>query len=114
MYVEILTQALKIWEPDLDEDALISHVRQCRAELPSRDLGAGVFSAEALAAEVSYDRALVCLAARCGIDVSPRRFVHPRIERDRLELQLNALGVELWSEDAGTQNDHQIVVSDGQ
>ena len=95
MYVEVLTQALEIWEPDLDDDALVKHVRKCRDELPIRDLGAGIYSAEALAAEVCYDRALVCLAARRGINVSPRSFAHPRIERDRLEVELIALGVAL-------------------
>jgi hypothetical protein len=42
---------------------LLEHVRQCRSALLSWDLGAGVYSAEGLAVEVAYDRALVCLAA---------------------------------------------------
>ena len=52
-------------------------------------------SETALAAEISYDRALVCLAAQCGIDVAPTNFVHPKIERDRLEFELVRLGVDL-------------------
>ena len=45
--------------------------------------------------EIAYDRSLVCLAARWGIDVTPTNFVHPRIERERLELELERRGVDL-------------------
>ena len=95
MYVSLLSGALDLWDTDLDDGALLEYVRNCRAELPARDLGAGVMSGRALAAEIAYDRALVCLAAQCGIDVAPTNFVHPRIERDRLELELVRRGVDL-------------------
>ena len=45
--------------------------------------------------EIAYDRSLVCLAARWGIDVTPTNFVHPKIERERLELELERRGVDL-------------------
>ena len=95
MYVTLLSDALDLWDADLDDDALLDHVRDCRAALPARDLGAGVLSGRALAAEVAYDRALVCLAAQCGIDVTPTNFAHPRIERERVELELARRGVDL-------------------
>lgn len=95
MYVSILSSAMELFEPELDDDALLSHVRQCRAALPTWGLGAGRYSAEAVAAEIAYDRALVCLADRLGIDVSPRGFAHPKIERERLELELIAIGVHV-------------------
>lgn len=95
MYVTLLSGALDTWDTDLDDDALLDHVRDCRAALPARDLGAGVMSETALAAEISYDRALVCLAAQCGIDVTPKNFAHPRIERDRLEFELARRDVDL-------------------
>jgi len=95
MYVTLLSGALDLWDADLDDDALLDHVRDCRAALPARHLGAGVMSGTALAAEISYDRALVCLAAQRGIDVTPTNFTHPRIERERLELELVGLGVDL-------------------
>jgi hypothetical protein len=95
MYVTLLSGALDLWDADLDDDALLDHVRDCRAALPARDLGAGVMSGTALAAEIGYDRALVCLAAQCGIDVTPTNFAHPRIERQRLELELARRGVDL-------------------
>jgi hypothetical protein len=95
MYVTLLSGALERWDADVDDDALLGHVRDCRAALLARDLGAGVMSATALAAEIAYDRGLVCLAAQCGIDVAPTNFVHPRIERERLELELVRQGVDL-------------------
>jgi hypothetical protein len=95
MYVAILSGALDLWDADLEDDALLEHVRYCRTALPARDLGAGTYSATAVAAEIAYDRALVCLAARWGIDVAPTNFVHPRIERDRLEFELVRRGVDL-------------------
>ena len=88
MYVTILSGALELWDTDLEDEALVDYVRTCRADLPAQDLGAGVWSETALAAEITYDRALVYLAAQRGIDVAPKNFVHPRIERDRLELEL--------------------------
>ena len=95
MYVTLLSGALDLWDVDLDDDALLDHVRECRAALPSRHPGSGVMSGTALAAEISYDRALVCLAAQYGIDVTPTNFAHPRIERERLEFELVAQGVDL-------------------
>ena len=77
MYVTLLSGALDLWDVDLDDDALLDHVRHCRAALPDQDLGAGVMSERALAAEISYDRALVCLAAQWGIDVTPTNLHAP-------------------------------------
>jgi|HubBroStandDraft_5_1064220.scaffolds.fasta_scaffold1080873_1 hypothetical protein len=95
MYVALLSGALDLFDTDLDDDALLDHVRECRAALPVHDLGAGVWSETAVVTEIAYDRSLVCLAARCGIDVTPRNFAHPKIERDRLELELERRGVDL-------------------
>jgi hypothetical protein len=95
MYVTLLSGALDLFDTDLDDDALLDHVRECRAALPAYDLGAGVWSESAVVAEIAYDRSLVCLAARLGIDVTPTNFVHPKIERDRLELELGRRGADL-------------------
>jgi hypothetical protein len=95
MYVTLLSGALDLFDPALDDDALRDHVRECRAALPAHDLGAGVWSETAVVAEVAYDRSLVCLAARRGIDVTPTNFVHPKIERERLEFELKRLGVDV-------------------
>ena len=95
MYVTLLSGALDLFDTDLDDDALLDYVRQCRAALPAHNLGAGVWSETAVVTEIAYDRSLVCLAARRGIDVTPTNFVHPKIERDRLELELQSRGVDL-------------------
>ena len=95
MYVTLLSGALDLFDTDLDDQALLDHVRQCRAALPIRNLGAGVWSETAVVSEIAYDRSLVCLAARWGIDVTPTNFMHPKIERDRLELELERRGVDL-------------------
>jgi hypothetical protein len=95
MYVALLSGALDLFDTDVDDDALLDHVRECRTALPVHDLGAGVWSETAVAAEIAYDRSLVCLAARHGIDVAPTNFAHPKIERDRLEFELERRGVNL-------------------
>jgi len=95
MYVEILSGAMDRWDTELSGDALVHYTVSCRAALPAQHLGAGVMSETNLVAEVSYDRALISLAAEQGIDVAPRNFAHPRIERDRLELELLRRGVDL-------------------
>jgi len=95
MYVTLLSGALALFDTDLDDDALLDYVRECRAALPTNNLGAGVWSETAVVTEIAYDRSLVCLAARWGIDVTPTNFMHPKIERDRLELELESRGVDL-------------------
>jgi hypothetical protein len=111
MYVTLLSDALDLWDVDLDDDALLDHVRHCRAALPALDLGAGVMSETALAAEIAYDRALVCLAAQFGIDVTPTNFMHPRIERQRLEFELVGRGVVL--EIPARQTNDQVTPNPG-
>src|SRR3984957_12805990 len=95
MNVTLLSGALDSFDTDLDDDALLDYVRRCRAALPNHNLGAGVWSETAVVVEIAYDRSLVCLAARWGIDVTPTNFVHPKIERDRLEIELKRRGVDL-------------------
>ena len=53
MYASILSGALELWDSDLEDEALVEYVRDCRQDLPDRDLGAGVWSETALAAEVT-------------------------------------------------------------
>ena len=93
MYVELISEALDVWDADLDDDALLDYVRQCRAALPARGARLHRCWADELAAEIAYDRAIVCLAVRHGIDVTPTNFAHPGIERDRLEISLLRVGV---------------------
>jgi hypothetical protein len=103
MYVTFLSGALDVWDADLDEEALLDYVRDCRVALPAHDLGAGQMSESALRAEITYDRGLICLAAQRGIDVAPTNFVHPKIERERLELELVRRGVDLEVHDSAPE-----------
>jgi hypothetical protein len=97
MYVQILGEALQGWSNHLTGDELLEYVVERRAALPARDLGSGTWSVVALASEVTYDCALINLAAERGVDVSPRHFAHPRIARERLEGELVARGLDLDS-----------------
>jgi hypothetical protein len=106
MYVDLLSGAIDRWDTELSGDALVDYVLGCRAALPAQDLGAGVWSESTLVAEVVYDRALISLAAEYGIDVTPTKFVHPRIERERLELALTQRGLDLASPPRGS-SDHE-------
>jgi hypothetical protein len=95
MYVQILAEALKGWSHDLTNDELLEYVVARRTALPARDLGAGTWSVVTLATEVTYDCALINLAAAQGIDVSPKHFAHPKIARDLLEDELFERGIDL-------------------
>jgi hypothetical protein len=100
MYVSLLSGALDVCDVVLDDEALLDHVRGCRAALPADSLGAGVWSETDVVSEIAYDRSLVCLAARRGIDVTAANFVHPKAERERLELELERSGVDLGAHPA--------------
>lgn len=95
MYVEILSGAINDWDRELSGDGLVDYVLRCRAALPARNLGAGVWSESTVVAEVLYDRALIALAVEYGVDVTPTNFAHPKIERERLELALAQRGLDL-------------------
>ena len=49
----------------------------------------------ALCRRSSYDRSLIHLASRHGVDVALGNFAHARIERERLELELASRGLDL-------------------
>src|SRR3974390_1221977 len=49
----------------------------------------------ALCRRSSYDRSLIHLASRHGVDVALGNFAHARIERERLELELATRGLDL-------------------
>jgi hypothetical protein len=95
MYVKLLCGALEEWDEETSEEDLFEYTLICRAALPAHALGSGGWTQASLAAEVAYDRALICLAAVHGVDVHPRRFAHPGIERLRLESALARQGFDL-------------------
>lgn len=94
MYADILSSVLNDWVDELSGAALIEFAQVCRAQMldasPDRDS-----ASTALAAELSYDRALIKVCQAHGIAVMPWRFSHPSEERARLEGELVTIGVDL-------------------
>jgi hypothetical protein len=94
MYADILSSVLNDWVDELSGEALIDFAQVCRAQMFE---SASDTAAVALAAELSYDRALLKVCEAHGIGTSTRRFTRPREERSRLEGELVRIGVDLVS-----------------
>jgi len=94
MYADILSSVLSDWVDELNGEALIDFAQVCRVQMfeSARDT-----AAVALAAELSYDRALLKVCEEHGIGTSTRRFSRPGEERSRLERALLAIGIDLVS-----------------
>jgi hypothetical protein len=96
MYAAILSSVLDDWVDELSGDTLIEFARICRVQMldasPNRDS-----ASTALAAELSYDRALIKVCQAQGIAVMPGGFLHPSDERARLEGELVAFGIDLMA-----------------
>jgi hypothetical protein len=97
MYVELLTTSLDSDRAStISGDGLFETAIACRNRmLGSRVQTGNCGSAQRLAYEIAYDRALINLSAASGIDVGPERFAHPPEERTRLEQALAEEGVYL-------------------
>ena len=95
MYVDLLSNALDDWIGELNDADLLNHVLICRFEMLSAVPRRGESTYSALAAEIAYDRALIKLCKAHSIDVSAQDFVFPSEERDRLELALSSVNVDL-------------------
>jgi hypothetical protein len=78
---------------------LIDYAIICRSEMlvSHRSVGPprGESAYSALGAEIAYDRALLKLCAVYGIESSPQGFSRPSYERNRLERELAARGMDL-------------------
>ena len=96
MYAHILSSVLNDWVDELSGEALIDFAQVCRVQMLE---SAGDTAVIALAAELSYDRALLKVCAAHGIDITGRRFSQPREERAQLEQELTAIGIDLVSSD---------------
>ena len=92
MYADILASVLNDWVDELSGPALIDFARVCRVQMLESSTGT---AAVALAAELSYDRALIKVCEAQAIDTTSRRFSQPNEERARLERELTAIGIHL-------------------
>ncbi len=105
MYVDLLTRALGTDEAGFkSNDLLLADVVDSRARLRDVDGGSAISAAECLARELSYDGALIRLCEALSVPASPVRFTNPTQERQRLELELAALGVPCFDPAATTSS----------
>ena len=102
MYSYILSTALDDWVDGLTGEALTRYAIVCRSDMLQPVEGHRESALNSLAAEVAYDRALVKLCEAHGIAVVDLSFLHPKVERARLEGALAEAGIDL-SRAAGGQ-----------
>jgi hypothetical protein len=95
MYVDILCSALDGWDDEPRGSALIDNAVACRAEMVTYGSHRDGSAYAVVAAEVSYDRALIRLCTGHDIEVVRSGFVHRQEERIRLERELAGAGVDL-------------------
>jgi hypothetical protein len=93
MYSHLLSSVFEDWVDELTGTSLVDYALICRVEMLSpRPTGSASI---ALAAEIAYDRALIKLCASRRIPVDVAGFARPQSERERLERELAAVGVDL-------------------
>ncbi len=103
MYSELLSGLCADVDPlplPVSREELVVILLQCRRRMSGHD--ADHLMAEDLALELDHDRMLLRLCTAMGIESEPSRFGNPLAERERLEDQLRALGV-----DFRTLDDHR-------
>jgi hypothetical protein len=97
MYVDILSNALANSGVQLTIDELVDRAILFRGAVDyPGTYGQG--AADALAAEISYDRVLIRLCELFGIAVDPAAFIHAQNARLGLEAHLANVGVDLFAE----------------
>jgi hypothetical protein len=107
MYSELLSELCADMDPvqlPTSRDELVVVLLQCRRRLRGHGIDEEHVLAEDLALELDHDRMLLRLCEALGIESDPSRFVNPLVERERLEQQLRAVGV-----DFRTLEDHRRV-----
>jgi hypothetical protein len=94
MYVDLLTRALGTdGAGSRSKDLLLADLVDSRARLRGVGGGSTTSAAESLARELSYDGALIRMCEALSVPASPAGFTNPTQERERLELELTALGL---------------------
>jgi hypothetical protein len=95
MYTHLLLSVFDDWVDELTGSALVEYAVICRVEMLASAPHSGSPGSLALAAEVSYDRALIKLCTDNGIEADALGFSHPGAERARLEHDLAMAGIDL-------------------
>jgi hypothetical protein len=107
MYSELLAGLCADVDPlplPVSKDELVVILLQCRRRMNGHDGPVDHMMAEDLALELDHDRMLLRLCTAMGIETEPERFGNPLVERERLEDQLRAVGV-----DFRTLDDHRRI-----
>jgi hypothetical protein len=107
MYSELLAGLCADVDPlplPVSRDELVVILLQCRRRMNGHGGEDDHMMAEDLALELDHDRMLLRLCTAMGIESEPERFGNPLVERERLEDQLRAVGV-----DFRTLDDHRRV-----
>jgi hypothetical protein len=107
MYSELLVGLCADVDPlplPVSRDELVVILLQTRRRLNEHDGDGEHMMAEDLALELDHDRMLLRLCTAMGIESEPERFGNPLVERERLESQLRAVGV-----DFRTLDDHRRI-----
>lgn len=95
IYADLLTNALASWGGELSGGALFDHFIACRIEMLGSARAPGENAYLTLAKDIAYDRALIKICAKNGIDARAVNFAHPSGERGRLERALFDHGINL-------------------
>jgi hypothetical protein len=109
MYSELLSGLCADVDPlplPVSRDELVVILLQCRRHLDGQEDDGDHLMAEDLALELDHDRMLLRLCTALGIESEPARFENPLVERERLENQLRAVGV-----DFRTLDDHRRITA---
>jgi hypothetical protein len=97
MYSELLSGLCADVDPlplPVSRDELVVILLQCRRRLSGNGGEGDHIMTEDLALELDHDRMLLRLCTAMGIESEPARFANPLVERERLEEQLRAVGVD--------------------
>jgi hypothetical protein len=97
MYSELLSGLCADVDPlplPVSRDELVVILLQCRRRLNGNGGEGDHIMTEDLALELDHDRMLLRLCTAMGIESEPARFANPLVERERLEEQLRAVGVD--------------------
>ena len=94
-YSHLVLSVFDDWVDELTGSALVDYAIVCRTVMLASGPYRVEFASLLLAAEVTYDRALVKLCTTNGIEADALAFSNPSAERARLERELATVGIDL-------------------
>lgn len=96
MYVDVLTDALRVSKGGLTGEALVDYVVASRVQMLSARQGRTPSAYDLLAVDIAYDAALIRLCDDLGVPTGVADFANPLVERARIErVLLESCGLDL-------------------